>query len=146
MRKPSVLSMSAMSTAASFSASVTEMKTVPSRGSRSPAASEALAKASGKARAHAHDLAGGLHLRTQGGVDPGEAREGQDGFLHGDVLQVAPAGHPAGAPRDSSQPGRPMSRSFWPAMTLVATRASETPVALLTNGTVRLPRGLTSST
>ena len=31
-------------------------------------------------------------------------------------------------------------------MTRVATRANETPVALLTNGTVRLPRGLTSST
>ena len=48
MRKPSVLSMSAMRTTASFSASATEMKMEPSRGSRSPAASDALAKASGK--------------------------------------------------------------------------------------------------
>jgi hypothetical protein len=33
-----------------------------------------------------------------------------------------------------------------PAITFAATRAQLTPVALLTNGTVRLARGLTSST
>ena len=42
--------------------------------------------------------------------------------------------------------GRSISASFSPAMTRAATFASGTPVALLTNGTVRLARGLTSST
>ena len=41
---------------------------------------------------------------------------------------------------------KPSSASDWPAITLAAILASGTPVALLTKGTVRLARGLTSST
>ena len=40
----------------------------------------------------------------------------------------------------------PSSRSFAPAMTLAAIFASGTPMALLTKGTVREARGLTSRT
>ena len=41
---------------------------------------------------------------------------------------------------------KPSSESFLPAMTLDASFASGTPIALLTNGTVREARGLTSRT
>uniref|UniRef100_A0A0N4ZAR3 NAD-specific glutamate dehydrogenase n=1 Tax=Parastrongyloides trichosuri TaxID=131310 RepID=A0A0N4ZAR3_PARTI len=34
-----------------------------------------------------HDLAGRAHFRAQNGVDPGEAGEGEDGFLDRDVVQ-----------------------------------------------------------
>ena len=36
----------------------------------------------------AHDLAGRTHLRTKHGVDAGEAREREDGFLHADVVEL----------------------------------------------------------
>ena len=45
-----------------------------------------------------------------------------------------------------SSSGSPSASSRRPASTRAATRASGTPVALLTNGTVRLARGFTSST
>jgi hypothetical protein len=41
---------------------------------------------------------------------------------------------------------KPSSRSVLPAMTFAASFASGTPMALLTNGTVRDARGFTSST
>ena len=41
---------------------------------------------------------------------------------------------------------KPSSRKVFPAMTLAASFASGTPIALLTNGTVREARGFTSST
>jgi hypothetical protein len=41
---------------------------------------------------------------------------------------------------------KPISARDWPAMTRAAIFASDTPVALLTKGTVREARGLTSST
>ena len=82
----------------------------------------------------AHDLAGRPHLGPEQRVGAREAVERQHRLLHADVLGHAPLG------------GAELARACSPSMTRVASLASGTPVALLTNGTVREPRGLTSST
>ena len=84
----------------------------------------------------AHDLAGRAHLGTEDRVDLGEAVERQHRFLHRDVTALRPAGAAALPSRSSA--------SVAPTMTRAATFASGTPVALLTNGTVRLARGFAS--
>ena len=81
----------------------------------------------------AHDLAGGLHLGAELRVGAGEAAEGQHRLLDAHVLGHAPL-------------RGPMPASGSPRMTRVAICAIGTPVALLTKGTVREPRGFTSST
>ena len=60
-----------------------------------------------EAGADAHDLTGGFHLRPQSGVHAGEARERQHCFFDGHVLQVAPAGHPAGGDGFLASPAGP---------------------------------------
>ena len=82
----------------------------------------------------AHHLAGRLHLRTEQRVDAGELGEREDRFLDGDVGRDDLGGEA----RD-----RAASR---PTMTRAASLASGTPITLLTNGTVREARGLTSRT
>ena len=67
------------------------------------------------------------------GVDAGEAREGEHGFLHRAVL--------VGRRRSSLK-----LASFSPAMTRAAILATGMPITLATKGTVREARGLTSST
>ena len=79
----------------------------------------------------AHHLAGRFHLGTEQRVDAGELANGNtDSFTEmwaGTISSV-----------------KPSSASFWPAITRAASFASGTPIALLTNGTVREARGFTS--
>jgi len=81
----------------------------------------------------ADDLRRSSASRTQHGVDPGKAREGENRFLDADVVQ----GERLEA--RSSRAVRPPSRAprSW---------RPEIPITLATNGTVRDARGLTSST
>ena len=75
-------------------------------------------------------------------------------FISGPSTESAPGNRPNGMTASLTQKrcgsrssaGRSISASLLPAMTRAATLASGTPVALLTNGTVRDARGLTSST
>ena len=110
------------------------MKTVPASGSFRPAPIWLLAKARPKLRVEAHDFAGRAHLRAEHRVDAGKAREGQHRFLDRDVVQ-----HGLSSLRSKCF-------SVSPAMTRAAMAATGKPMALATNGTVRLARGLTSST
>ena len=66
------------------------------------------------------------------GVDAGEAREGQHRFLHRDMV---------GFGRVQIEVGELLARHHRAAMP-----ATGRPIALATKGTVRLARGLTSST
>ena len=73
----------------------------------------------------AHHLAGGAHLRPEDRVHPGEAPERET---------------PPPSPSSAAGAGRgvtPSSSSVLPAITSAATFASDRPVALDTNGTVR---------
>ena len=75
-------------------------------------------------------------------------------FISGPSTESAPGKRPNGMtasltqkrPVSRSSSGSARSASISPAITRAATFASGTPVALLTNGTVREARGLTSST
>ncbi len=81
----------------------------------------------------AHDFARGTHFRGEQDVLAEKAVEGENGFLDGPVMgQISRV--------------KPRSARFLPAMTLAASLASGTPMALLTKGTVREARGLTSRT
>ena len=82
-------------------------------------------------RVDAHDLAGRLHLRAEQRVDAGELGEREHRLLHRDVSWY-----------DLCREAEIRQRA--PAMTRAASLASGTPIALLTNGTVREARGLTS--
>ena len=82
----------------------------------------------------AHDFAGGTHFRGEQNVLAEKAVEGENGFLDGPVIATR---FPV---------VKPSSASFLPAMTLAASLARGTPMALLTKGTVREARGLTSRT
>ena len=100
----------------------------PSRGSLR------LAERAGEVVGGGHHLARGAHLRAEHGVGAGEARERQDGRLHG---------HVAGAP---SRRAARATASDAPAISRQAASTRLTPVALLANGTVRDARGFASST
>ena len=103
-------------------------------GSTVPAAIWLLAKASGKVVVDSHHLAGAAHLRAEDHIDAGELAEREDRLP---------------SPRCASgraAPSRPSSASDLPAITFAAIFAHGTPVALETNGTVRLARGFTSIT
>jgi hypothetical protein len=106
---------------------------LPERGSLVPAPSWRLDKGLAEGLAHAHHLAGGLHLGPEDGVHTRELDEREHRFLDAEVrrrhLGVMPCAPATG-----------------PTMQRAATLASWMPVALLTNGTVREARGLTSST
>ncbi len=71
-------------------------------------------------------------------VGVGEAVERQHRLLDRDVVAARPARR--------SRPSSRSSASVAPTITRAATLASGTPVALATNGTVRLARGLASMT
>ncbi len=81
----------------------------------------------------AHDLAGGFHFRPQQDIHIGKTVERENGLFDGDMLR--PVGF-----------GKPQFLQRFPQHDLVASFASGTPMALLTKGTVREARGLTSST
>ena len=118
-----------------MSLSLTERNAVPSSGNGVPAPICALAKAIPKSGADAHHLAGAAHLRAEHRVLAGELGEREDRFLD----EVA-----GGPPARSVRPE--LLAALRPTITLAAMPASGTPVALATKGTVRLARGLTSST
>ena len=100
-----------------------------------PAAIWDLAKAMREGGVDAHDFAGGTHLRAEDDIDAGEIVEGEDGFLDGDVLGRDRL--PGEAEFVERFAGHDFGGDAWP---------SGTPMALLTNGTVRVARGLTSRT
>src|SRR5204863_6223508 len=78
-------------------------------------------------------LPGRPHLRAQDGIDPGS-------FVKGKTASFT------ATPGSGRSSGSPSSSRVFPTVTAAASRASDTPVALLTNGTVREARGFTSST
>ena len=120
-----------------LSRSASENNTCPRPAAGCRAALWLFANASPKDAVDAHDLAGGAHLRAEDRVDVGEPIERQHRFLHRDVATCRGR---------AEQPSSRSSASVAPTMTLAATLASGTPVALLTNGTVRLARGFASIT
>ena len=133
MRKPSSWNLRATSRMAGLSSSVTEMKTVPLRGSGGCGGFLGLEVGQAEGGRHAQHLAGGAHLRSEHRVDFGEHVEGQHDFLHAEV-------------RDGLRCCRFRSLSFVPSMSWVAMRAMGTLQTLETSGTVREARGLASST
>ena len=118
--------------AADLSLSQTERNTSPSVGSGMPAAATALPNAAGNASA----------MPMTSPVD----------FISGPSCVSVPGKRLNGSTASltltysGTRRSRPMSLSDSPRMTRVAICAIGTPVALLTNGTVREPRGFTSST
>ena len=141
-RNPRSASRFAGKTIARLSRLATDTNTVPLVGRPAPVATSAFASAIPGSRVDPHDLAGRLHLRPEDGVDAGEPAERQDRGLHRGVRQMPVAmrvgrQHAVGA-RDP--------RGCRPASTSVAIRASETPIAFDTNGTVREARGFASRT
>ena len=133
MRKPISASWRIGATALSLSESFTETNTVPGERQLAAAAELALGEGDGVVAVDAHHLAGRAHLRTEHGVDAGEAREREHRLLHRDMVEAAAALQPEDGKR-------------LPAITLAAMPATGSPIALATKGTVRLARGLTSST
>ena len=121
-----------------MSRSASERNTVPWCGQRVARAGLALGERHAERAVDAHDLAGRAHLGTEHRVDVGEAVERQHRFLHRDVTALG---------RRAQQPfGAQLRRASRRPSTRAATLASGTPVALLTNGTVRLARGFASIT
>ena len=138
IEKPSSANRRAATRPASLSRSASDRKTVPLLRQRVARAGLALGERHAERAVDAHHLAGRAHLRPEHRVDVGEAVERQHRFLHRRRDRLRPAGGAAlrrGARRASR---RPSARA--------ATFASGTPVALLTNGTVRLARGFASMT
>ena len=122
---------------AGLSPSASDRNTVPSVGSSVPAASSALKNALPNVMSMPITSPVRAHLRPERGVDLGEAAERQHRLLDRDVTVRR---------RLAQQPSLRSSASVAPSITRVATLASGTPVALATNGTVRLARGLASIT
>ena len=138
MPRPSSRSRRATTSPAGLSRSASERNTVPLRRQHGAGRELGLGERQAEGRVDAHHLAGRAHLRAERGVDLGEAVERQHRLLDRDVA----AGRPAARSRPSSR----SSASVAPSITRAATLASGTPVALATNGTVRLARGLASMT
>ena len=131
--KPACASAAATGGSASLSRSCTERNAVPEVGSSVPAPRYDLSSASPNVApspiTSPVDFISGPRI----GSSPGKRTKGKTGRL------IATSGERGGSTT-------PSSRSFRPSITFVAIRASGSPVALATNGTVREARGLTSST
>ena len=110
----------------------------PCCGSVLPAPAWLFANAMPNDAVDAHHLAGRAHLGAEERVDVGEAVERQHRFLDRRRGRLRRAG--------ASRPSARSSASVAPTISRAATFASGTPVALLTNGTVRLARGFASMT
>ena len=121
----------------------------PPVGSEPNAAAWALANARAEVGVEAHHLAGRLHLRAEHGVDVAAVGRAEPVERHHRLLdrdrrvgrQVA-----AVAGRRQQALGAQLLRSSRPSITRAAALASGVAVALETNGTVRLARGLASRT
>ena len=142
MEKPSALKARATSRPAGLSRSASDRNTVPESGRRVPAAIWLLAKARPKVlstpmTSPVERISGPRSVST-----PGKRSKGSTASL---TLTWSSTGtRPTTSGR--RRPSWRRSASVWPTMTREATMASGTPVALATNGTVRLARGLASST
>ena len=79
--KPSPASSLTAASTRGLSASFTETKTVPSLRQARTAAELAFDEGDVVLAVDPHHLAGRFHLRPEHGVDAGEAREGEHGFL-----------------------------------------------------------------
>ena len=132
-RKPRSWNWAAIVLAAGLSVSVTVMNTVPATGSCAPAAAWALAKAVGKSGAIPMTSP---VLRISGPISGSVPAKRSNGST-ASLTDTCPR---------ARSPGRSRSPRRAPSMIRQASRASGTPVALETNGTVREARGLASST
>ena len=142
MEKPSALNARATSRPAGLSRSASDRNTVPESGSRVPAAIWLLAKARPKVMSTpmtspVERISGPSRVSTPGKRSKGSTASLTLTWSSTRTWPIASAG---------SSPSSRSSASVWPTMTRAATMASGTPVALATNGTVRLARGLASST
>ena len=130
------------SSPAGLSRSASDKKTVPASGRRVPGGHLALGEGQAEGAVDAHDLAGRAHLGPEQGVDTGEAVEGKHRLLDAHVVEHGTRSMASAGAALSAR----SSASVCPTITRAATMASGTPVAFATNGTVRLARGLASST
>ena len=127
----------AASSARSLSRSASDRNTVPAHGQPGAGRRSGSWRRPARRWCRAHHLAGRTHLRAEQRVDPGEPGEGQDRLLDAHLSRFDGA---------RSIPSARSATDVAPAMTRAATMATGTPVALATNGTVRLARGFASST
>ncbi len=133
MRNPSSCSRRAIGPSVGLSESFTVTNTAPVRGRLPSAAICALAKAIPKLSASpitspVDRISGPRMVSTPGS------------FVKGKTASLT------ATPGSGSSSGRPSSSRVRPAITAAASLARGTPVALLTNGTVREARGFTSKT
>ena len=122
-----------MGTTASLSRSLTERKAAPVSGSRLPAPSQALAKATPKESPTPITSPVDFISGPSTGSTPGKRRKGKTGAL-------------TKTPGTGGSAVKPSSASVLPAITATASLTSGTPTALAMKGTVREARGLTSRT
>ena len=139
MPRPSSRSRLATTRPAGLSPSASDRNTVPVGRQHRAGGQLGLEERLAERAVDAHHLAGRAHLRAERGVDLGEAVERQHRLLDRDVRRACDGG----AQQALGRAARPAWRRASPG---VATLASGTPVALATNGTVRLARGLASMT
>ena len=116
-----------------LSMSLTLMKTLPAIGKGAAGGHLRLRVSEAEVGIESHHFAGRTHFRAERDVDAMETDEGKDRFLHRVMFR-------------QDFLGEAEFLRVFPAMTLAASLASGTPIALLTNGTVREARGFTSST
>ena len=142
MEKPSALKARATPSPPGLSRSASDRNTVPVSGRRDPGGHLALGEGQAEGDVDAHDLTGRSHLGPEQRVHAGEAVEGQHRLLDADMVEHR---HPPdGVGREEALLAQVRQRLAHHHRE--ATMASGTPVALATNGTVRLARGLASST
>ncbi len=132
----------ATSSPAGLSRSARDKNTVPVSGSRVPDAIWLLAKAKPKVMSTpitspVERISGPSSVST-----PGKRSKGSTASLTLTWSSTGTRPMTSGARRPSWR----RSARLWPTITRAATMARGTPVALATNGTVRLARGLASST
>ena len=137
MRNPLSCRLCATAIAPGLSESVTVMKAVPLRGSGTPAAAWAFAKAVGKSRAIPITSPVERISTPSTASEPSKRSNGSTASL---TETCSPY------PSPSLPCGRPMSAILSPSMIRQASLASGRPTALDTNGTVREARGLASIT
>ena len=130
--KPARARRCAVGSTAALSSSRTLMKTAPLGRQDRAGGDLRLGEGGAEGRVDAHHLAGRLHLRAEQRVDAGELGEREHRLLHRDVR------------RNDLRGEAEVVAACWPTMTRAASLASGTPMALLTNGTVREARGFTS--
>ncbi len=135
--KPSSAKVRAASRPPALSRSASDRNTAPSDGSRVPAAIWLLAKASPNVEpmpmtSPVERISGPSRVST-----PGKRSKGSTASLT--LTHPSPVG-------GRSTPSARSSANVAPVITLAATMATGTPVALATKGTVRLARGLASRT